>query len=224
MGNLFCSTPKLHTTKSITDTDRVVLSLKTQRKKLGDQQKLLELRIDRHVEVATELLREGKKDRALLALKKKKLTEKQLGQLGGLLLNLEDMLNNIESTQAQNKVFGVLQQGNDALKTLQQAVTLDDVQKLMDDTADNKAYLDELNRMLGQNLSEVDDEAVAEELSQLEELALAEEVGEMPKAPKVPAAAAAAAAAASKAKPAAQSEEKAEEKPAAQQLQPMLAE
>lgn len=89
---------------------------------------------------------EKKKDRALLVLKKKKLTEHQLEQLGGLLINVEAMvgrpvllfacwvaahaytqlclaqLSNVEISKQQNKLFSVLQQGNDALKQLQAEV------------------------------------------------------------------------------------------------------
>lgn len=52
----------------------------------------LETRIDRHQEVARELLREGKRDRALVAIKKKKMTEKQLEHLSAHVLNVEGMV------------------------------------------------------------------------------------------------------------------------------------
>lgn len=52
----------------------------------------LEARIDRHQEVARELLREGRRDRALLALKKKKLTENQLTALSTHIINVEGMV------------------------------------------------------------------------------------------------------------------------------------
>jgi charged multivesicular body protein 6 len=52
----------------------------------------LEARIDRHQEVARALLKEGRKDRALMALKKKKLTENQLSQLSAHILNVEGLV------------------------------------------------------------------------------------------------------------------------------------
>jgi len=190
MGNLLSTKHTSKTSKgpAITDVDQAILSLKAQRKKLGDQQKLLETRIERHAEVARLLVVEKKKDRALLVLKKKKLVEKQHEQLAGLLLNLEEMISNVEMSSQQNKLFNVLKQGNDALKQLQKEVTVEDVQRLMEDTADAKAYQDEVAHALAGSLTDVDEAAVEEELGALEGLVLAQEVEEMPKVPatKVP--------------------------------------
>ncbi len=52
----------------------------------------LELRVDRHTEVARELVREKQQAKALLVLKKKKLVVKQLDQLGALQINIETMV------------------------------------------------------------------------------------------------------------------------------------
>lgn len=49
-------------------------------------------------------------------------------------------LNNIESMKQQARVFEVLQQGNDELKALQKLVAIDDVKKLLEDSAEAKAY------------------------------------------------------------------------------------
>jgi charged multivesicular body protein 6 len=52
----------------------------------------LEARIDQNVSVAKELLAAKKRDRALVALKKKKLNENQVKTIQAWLLNVEDMV------------------------------------------------------------------------------------------------------------------------------------
>ncbi|KXZ47711.1 hypothetical protein GPECTOR_33g593 [Gonium pectorale] len=196
MGNFTSKYSKKSKGPDITEVDRAILSLKTQRKKLEDQEKLINVRLERHAEVARQLAAEGRRDRALLALRKKKLSEKQLAQLHGLILNVEEMLSNIEITKKQTTVFSALQQSNDALKQLQAQVKLEDVQRLLDDTAEAKQYQEELAALLGQQLTATDDEEVEAELAALEEVVQDEEKLAMPVAPttKVPEVEAAAAA------------------------------
>ncbi|GIL62523.1 hypothetical protein Vafri_16734 [Volvox africanus] len=183
MGNLYSKKSKAPTGPAITDVDRAILSLKTQRKRLEDQEKLLNMRLGRHAEVASQLSKEGRRDRALLVLKKKKLSEKQLVQLHGLILNVEEMLSNIEIAKKQTNVFATLQSSTAALKQLQAQVKLEDVQRLLDDTAEAKQYQEELAALLGQQLSDVDNSEVEAELAALEEVLADEAKLEMPRVP-----------------------------------------
>ncbi|KAF5830031.1 Snf7-domain-containing protein [Dunaliella salina] len=181
MGNLISSSSKKQ--QSVSEADRSMLALKAQRKRLVDQQRLLEARVDRHAEVARALVRENKKDRALLVLKKKRLVEKQGETLAGMVMNVEALVSSVETQQQQNKVFHALKQGNEALKQLQQAVTVDDVQRMMEDAAQAKAQYEEMSEVLGQSLSDVDTEQVEAELQVLEDQSLQQEAESLPSVP-----------------------------------------
>lgn len=172
MGNVFAK--KHH----ITDVDKAVLTLKTQRRKLVAERKRVENVITREIEIARQLIAQGNKSRALLALKKKKVQQGRIDQLDVWLLNVEEMLGNIENTKNNNQIYSALKQGNSALKELQKDVSVEDVEMLMEDSAEAKATQERMSEALSESLTPEEDEDVAAELKAMESSSTAHEVAE----------------------------------------------
>ena len=93
------------------------------------------------------------------------------------------MIINIENAQIQKNVYESLKQGNDFLKQMNQQITLDDVDKLMEETAEAIEYQQQIGEALAQQGIKEDDTDL---LKQLDELDEAEAIDvEIPSVPQV---------------------------------------
>jgi len=172
MGNLFAKkTPK----SRVTEQDKAVLQLKTQRDKLKQYQKKIQNNLDRERELAKKLLKEGKKDRALLLLKKKRAQENMLAKTDAQLDNIEQLCGSLEFAQIESRVVEGLKAGNESLKQLQQMTSLEDVEKIMDETREAVEYQNEIDALIsGANLTEEDEDAIMAELDEITKIDLPE--------------------------------------------------
>ena len=104
MGNLFWKKTTKNLQSKITNQDRAVLQLKQQRDKLQQYQKQVIAQLERDREVAILLLRDGRKDRAKLMLKKKKFQESLLDKTHVQLDNLAKLVHDLEFAQIEVEV------------------------------------------------------------------------------------------------------------------------
>ena len=143
--------------------------MKNQRDKLHQYQQRITLITDRETAVARECLARGDKSKALLALRRKKFQETLLAKTDAQLETLEQLTSNVEFALVQKDVVYGLQQGTSVLKQIHAEMGgIDQVEKLMGEGEDARAYQKEVSEMLGGQMSNQDEDEVEDELEVME--------------------------------------------------------
>ncbi|KAG9119889.1 Vacuolar protein sorting-associated protein 20 [Ceratobasidium sp. 392] len=132
--------------------------------------------LDREHAIAKESLANGNKRIALLALRRRKYQESMLQKTDGQLETLENLVSSIEFALVEKDILFGLQQGNKVLKNIHAEMSLEDVEKLMEETAEAVAYQNEIDEMLTSRMTVDEEEAVQKELEELQ----AEAIGNAP--------------------------------------------
>lgn len=166
----------------VTKRDRAILDLKLQRDKIRQYQVKIQHVLDREQEVAKECLRVGQKDRALLALRRRKYQESLLQKTDSQLANLEELVSTIEFSLVEMSVLHGLQQGNAVLAEIHKEMTIENVEKLLSETQDAREYQREINDMLSNTMTAEDEDAVLSELAELQAEALRAQIPSVPSA------------------------------------------
>ncbi|KAI9445087.1 Snf7 family [Lactarius indigo] len=157
------STPK------VTAQDRAILDLKLQRDKLKQYQKKIQIILDREHEIAKQQLAAGHKDRALIALRRRKYQEGLLVKTDGQLESLEQLVSTIEFSLVEVSVLHGLKQGNAVLKEIHKELNVESVERLLEETAEAREYQREIDNMLMNSLSLDEEDAVQAELKELQQ-------------------------------------------------------
>ncbi|XP_008327742.1 charged multivesicular body protein 6-like [Cynoglossus semilaevis] len=189
MGNVFGRKTQ---PSRVTEQDKAILQLKQQRDKLKQHQKKITSQLEKERLLAKQLLKDGKKEKALLLLKKKRYQDQLLEKTENQISNLERMVQEIEFVQIEIKVIEGLKVGNDCLKSMHKLMSVEDVERILDETQEAIEYQRQIDEMLAGVMTQEDEDAVLAELdaiTQGEEISLPEVPVEP--VPEVPEAAAA---------------------------------
>ncbi|RMX73085.1 hypothetical protein D0869_13961 [Hortaea werneckii] len=158
-----------NSSNKISAQDKAILDMKVQRDKLHQYQKRIRVVTDRETEIARECLRKENKSGALLALRRKKYQESLLQKTDQQLAQLETLTSDVEFAQVQKDVVFGLQQGTSVLKEIHKEMGgLDKVEMIMGESAEARAYQEEINDMLGGKMSNQDEDDVEDELEAME--------------------------------------------------------
>ncbi|KXX77661.1 Charged multivesicular body protein 6 [Madurella mycetomatis] len=153
----------------ITAQDQAIYNLKLQRDKLHQYQRRITLLTDKETSIARQMLAKGDKPRALLALRRKKYQESLLAKTDAQLEQLEKLTSSVEFALIQKDVLFGLQEGTKVLKEIHDEMGgIENVEKLMGETADAVAYQREISEILAGRMTNQDEEEVEDELAVLE--------------------------------------------------------
>ncbi|KNZ50195.1 uncharacterized protein VP01_454g2 [Puccinia sorghi] len=146
--------------------------MKLQRDKLKQYQKKIEHILKLEQDIAKQSLLENNKPKALLALRKKKFQENLLSKTDQQLETLQNLVSSVEFSLIEKDVLFGLNQGNQILKEIHKELSLENVEKLMGETADSIAYQNEIDELLMSKMTNEEEEEVHKELQLLQSLNL----------------------------------------------------
>ncbi|KAL0122620.1 hypothetical protein PUN28_007377 [Cardiocondyla obscurior] len=168
----------------VTEQDKAILQVKQTRDKIKQYQRKIEQSLEKERLLAKELLKNGKKERAILLLRKKKYQEQVLSRADGQLENLERMIHDLEYAQVEIKVIDGLKAGNTAMKQLHALLSIDEIEKVMDETKEGIEKQREIDEILTSTFAtedEIDESEIEAELDALVEADIDERAPELPK-------------------------------------------
>nr|CAD2150594.1 unnamed protein product [Meloidogyne enterolobii] len=166
MGSIF-SSDKKRRAALVSEQDKAILTAKMSRDRLKQVCKRCEANIERDKERAKIHLKEGRKSQALLLLKRKRYEETTVNTVLGYLDKINQMINSLEMAQLNVEVTESLREGNEALKKINESISIEEVERIIEESKEAEAFQEELASLLRNKLSEEDELAVEEEYEQL---------------------------------------------------------
>ncbi|CAH8305913.1 unnamed protein product [Eruca vesicaria subsp. sativa] len=131
------------------------------------------------VERAKDFSKVKNKRAAIQCLKRKRLYEQQVEQLGNFQLRIHDQMIMLEGAKATTDTVEALRIGAAAMKAMQKATNIDDVDKTMDEineqTDNMKQIQDALSAPIG-SAADFDEDELEAELDELESLELEDQL------------------------------------------------
>lgn len=162
---------------------------------LEKREKFLENRMEKAHQNAKIYVKQKNKKRALIELKKKSMWGKEQEKLSGMQINLEHQIMAIENGSINIDTARAMQEGVNHLKIINQHLTIEQVDDVMDATAEAIEDQEEIGQALAGNIiSEMEnDEELLAELNELtspevtdKHLPVTNELSKLPKAPTHP--------------------------------------
>ncbi|KAM3218286.1 Vacuolar protein sorting-associated protein 32 -like protein 1 [Capsicum chinense] len=146
---------------------------------LEKKEKVLLKKSAAEVEKAKEFTRAKNKRAAIQCLKRKRLYEQQIEQLGNFQLRIHDQMIMLEGAKATTETVDALRTGAAAMKAIQKATNIDDVDKTMDEITEQTENMKTIQEALSTPIgaaADFDEDELEAELEELEGAELEEQL------------------------------------------------
>ncbi|XP_061347622.1 vacuolar protein sorting-associated protein 32 homolog 2-like [Gastrolobium bilobum] len=143
------------------------------------KEKLLDKKAAGEVEKAKEFTRAKNKRAAIQCLKRKRLYEQQIEQLVNFQMRIHDQIIMVEGAKATTDTVDALRTGAAAMKAMQKAMNIDDVDKTMDEINEQTENMKQIQEALSTPIGAVadfDEDELEAELEELEGAELEEQL------------------------------------------------
>ncbi|CAO2836350.1 unnamed protein product [Amaranthus hypochondriacus] len=167
--------PKEGTTSAVATLDKLSETLEMLEKK----EQVLTKKAAAEVEKAKEFTRAKNKRAAITCLKRKRLYEQQVEQLGNMQLRIHDQMILLEGAKATTETVDALRSGASAMKAMQKATNIDNVDKTMDEINEQTENLKMIQEALSAPIgaaADFDEDELEAELEELEGAELEEQL------------------------------------------------
>ncbi|KAI1993060.1 hypothetical protein LOZ54_001558 [Ophidiomyces ophidiicola] len=155
--------------RSITQEDRTIASLKTLISNLTTQTWSLEKKIGELTAAAQTALGKKNKILALSALRSKKLAERNLKQRTDTLYQLEEVYSKIEQAAGQADIIRVMEGSTSVLRSLNEQVGgVEKVEDVVEELRKEMANVDEIGNIMNEAAPAVDEDELDDELEAME--------------------------------------------------------
>ncbi|CAA6656605.1 unnamed protein product [Spirodela intermedia] len=146
---------------------------------LEKKEKVLLKKAATEVERAKEFTRAKNKRAAIQCLKRKRLYEQQVEQLGNFQLRIHDQMILLEGAKATTETVDALRSGAAAMKAMHKATNIDDVDKTMDEINEQTENMKQIQEALAAPIgstADFDEDELEAELEELEGTELEEQL------------------------------------------------
>ncbi|KAI8553664.1 hypothetical protein RHMOL_Rhmol05G0033900 [Rhododendron molle] len=146
---------------------------------LEKKEKVLLKKAAGEVEKAKEFTKAKNKRAAIQCLKRKRLYEQQIEQLGNFQLRIHDQMIMLEGAKATTETVDALRTGASAMKAMQKATNIDDVDKTMDEINEQTENMKQIQEALATPIgsaADFDEDELEAELEELESAELEEQL------------------------------------------------